>query len=84
MCFAEAKGRRMSRSGSQILRATHRIGMHGGGRSAAKTTRILRLGADIVCYCPPLDNPSQITAITGSMLMFEFVTLIAERLAAKG
>lgn len=42
------------------------------------------IGADIVCYCPPLDNPSQITAITGSMLMFEFVTLIAERLAAKG
>lgn len=35
------------------------------------------------CYCPPLDNPSPITAITGSMLMFEFVTLIAERLAAK-
>jgi len=42
------------------------------------------IGADIVCYCPPLDNPSQITAITGSMLMFEFVTLIAERLAVKG
>jgi len=42
------------------------------------------IGADIVCYCPPLDNPSQITAITGSMLMFEFVTLIAERFAVKG
>lgn len=41
------------------------------------------IGADIVCYCPPLDNPSQITAITGSMLMFEFATLIAERIASR-
>jgi len=40
------------------------------------------IGADIVCYCPPLDNPSQITGITASLLMLEFVTLIAERLAA--
>jgi hypothetical protein len=36
------------------------------------------------CSCPPLDHPSQIRAITGSMLMFEFVTRIAERLVAKG
>lgn len=39
------------------------------------------VGADIVCYCPPLDNPSQITALTASLLMLEFVTLIAERIA---
>lgn len=42
------------------------------------------VGADIVCYCPPLDNPSQITALTGSLLMLEFVTLMAERLAQRG
>lgn len=41
------------------------------------------IGADIVCYCPPLDNPSQITALTGSLLMLEFVTLIADRLATR-
>lgn len=41
------------------------------------------IGADIVCYCPALDNPSQITALTGSLLMLEFVTLIADRLATR-
>jgi len=37
------------------------------------------MGADIVCYCPPLDNPSQVTGITGAFLLYEFVTLIADR-----
>jgi guanidinopropionase len=37
------------------------------------------MGADFVCYCPPLDNPSQITALTISLLMHEAVTLIADR-----
>jgi guanidinopropionase len=37
------------------------------------------MGADIVCYCPPLDNPSQMTAIASSYLLHEFVTLIAEK-----
>jgi len=36
------------------------------------------MGADIVCYCPPLDNPSQITALTISSMMLEMVTLIAD------
>jgi guanidinopropionase len=36
------------------------------------------MGADFVCYCPPLDNPSQITALTVSLLMLEAVTLIAD------
>jgi guanidinopropionase len=36
------------------------------------------MGADFVCYCPPLDNPSQITALTASLLMLEAVTLIAD------
>jgi guanidinopropionase len=37
------------------------------------------IGADVVCLCPPLDNPSQISAITASLLLHEFVTLIADR-----
>jgi guanidinopropionase len=36
------------------------------------------MGADFVCYCPPLDNPSQITALTISLLMLEAVSLIAD------
>jgi guanidinopropionase len=36
------------------------------------------MGADIVCYCAPLDNPSQITALTISSMMLEMVTLIAD------
>jgi arginase family enzyme len=35
-------------------------------------------GADIVCYCPPLDNAAQITALTVSSMMLELVTLIAD------
>lgn len=37
------------------------------------------MGADIVCYCPPLDNPSQITALTISSMMLDMVALIADR-----
>jgi guanidinopropionase len=40
------------------------------------------MGADIVCYCPPLDTPSQITGLTASFLLHEFVTLIAERVSS--
>jgi guanidinopropionase len=36
------------------------------------------MGADIVCYCPPLDNAAQITALTVSSMMLELVTLIAD------
>jgi guanidinopropionase len=36
------------------------------------------MGADIVCYAPPLDNPSQITALTISSMMVELVTQIAD------
>jgi guanidinopropionase len=35
-------------------------------------------GADIVCYCPPLDNPGQITALTSSALLLHFVSLAAQ------
>jgi guanidinopropionase len=36
------------------------------------------MGADIVCYCPTLDNTAQITALTISSMMLELVTLIAD------
>jgi len=36
------------------------------------------MGADIVCYCPPLDNAAQLTALTISSMMLEIVTLIAD------
>ncbi len=42
------------------------------------------MGADVVCLSPPLDNPSQITAMTSSVLMLQFVTLIADRLGSGG
>ena len=35
------------------------------------------VGADIVCPMPTVDNPNQITALTGSVLMFEMLSLIA-------
>lgn len=36
------------------------------------------IGGDIVCFCPPLDNPGQITALTISAMMLEYVSLIAD------
>src|SRR5271165_3635466 len=41
------------------------------------------MGADIVCYCPPLDNAAQITALTISSMMLELVALIADFRARK-
>lgn len=35
-------------------------------------------GADIVCLCPPLDGPAQITTLTACGALLEFVTLIAD------
>lgn len=42
------------------------------------------IGADIVCYCPPLDNPAQTTALVASELLLECVSLIADRMHARG
>jgi guanidinopropionase len=39
------------------------------------------VGADIACYCPPLDNPAQITALTASEIMLQFVAHVAEHRA---
>ena len=36
------------------------------------------VGADIACFCPPLDNPAQITALTASQILLQFVAHIAE------
>jgi guanidinopropionase len=38
------------------------------------------VGADIVCPMPTVDSPNQITALTGSVLMFEMLCLIADYL----
>ena len=38
------------------------------------------IGADIVCPMPTVDNPNQITALTGSVLMFEMLCLIGDYL----
>lgn len=42
------------------------------------------VGADIVCICPPLDNPGQITALTASELMLQFVSHIADVRRGRG
>ena len=36
------------------------------------------IGADIVCFCPPLDNAAQTTAMTISQIMLQFVFHMAE------
>lgn len=41
------------------------------------------IGADIVCYVPPLDNPAEITALAVSSMMLEMVALIADFRANK-
>ncbi len=35
------------------------------------------IGADIACFCPPLDSPGQITALTASEMLLQYVALIA-------
>lgn len=36
------------------------------------------IGADIVCFVPPLDNPAETTALTISSMLLEMVSLIAD------
>lgn len=36
------------------------------------------VGADIACFCPPLDNPAQITALLCSELLLQWVSHIAD------
>jgi len=35
-------------------------------------------GADVVCFCPPLDTPGQITALTASEILLHCVSLAAQ------
>jgi guanidinopropionase len=35
-------------------------------------------GGDVVCYCPPLDGPAQITALTSSEILLNMVNLVAK------
>jgi guanidinopropionase len=41
------------------------------------------VGADIVCMIPSKDTPCQITAMTSVVLMFEMISLIADRLRSQ-
>lgn len=41
-------------------------------------------GGDIVCYCPPLDNPAQITALTSCEILLHLTTLAGEARQAAG
>jgi len=57
------------------------------GMRAAEAVDVLQglrgldvIGADIVCMIPGKDNPSQITAMTAMVLMFEMIALISDRL----
>lgn len=36
------------------------------------------VGADIVCFCPPLDNPNHVTAMTISEVMVQLLSHIAD------
>lgn len=36
------------------------------------------IGADIVCFCPPLDNPNRVTAMTISEFMVQLLSHIAD------
>jgi hypothetical protein len=42
------------------------------------------IGADIVCMIPSKDNPNNITAMNAMALMFEMISLIADRFNAAG
>lgn len=42
------------------------------------------IGADVVCYCPPLDNPAHTTALVVSEILLECVALIADRMRSRG
>lgn len=42
-------------------------------------------GGDVVCYCPPLDGPAQITALTSAEILLHMANLVAQaRLARRG
>ncbi|MFZ1727477.1 MAG: arginase family protein [Albidovulum sp.] len=42
------------------------------------------IGGDVVCLMPTKDSPNKITAFVAGAMMFEIVSLIADRLASRG
>ena len=42
------------------------------------------IGADVVCLMPTKDQPNQITSLVATSIMFELVSLIADRKSASG
>jgi guanidinopropionase len=57
-------------------------------KEALRTLQGLRgldlVGADLVCIMPTKDNPNQITAGNGAAILFELVSLMADRIAGEG
>ena len=57
-------------------------------KEALRTLQGLRgldlVGADLVCIMPTKDSPNQITAGNGAAILFELVSLMADRLAGEG
>jgi len=58
------------------------------GFTMTEASRILQglrgadvIGADVVCLMPTKDSPNAITAMNATALMFELVSLIADRLS---
>lgn len=55
-------------------------------KEALRTLQGLRgldlVGADLVCIMPTKDSPNQITAGNGAAILFEFVSLMADRIAS--
>jgi guanidinopropionase len=57
-------------------------------KEALRTLQGLRaldlVGGDVVCIMPTKDSPNQITAGNGAAILFELISLVADRLAATG
>jgi guanidinopropionase len=60
------------------------------GLRCADAIRILQslrgldiVGGDVVCLMPTKDSPNQITAMNASVIMFEMISLMADRMSAR-
>jgi guanidinopropionase len=42
------------------------------------------IGGDVVCMMPTKDSPNNITAMVGTAIMFEMISMIAENIATGG
>ena len=41
------------------------------------------IGGDVVCIMPTKDSPNQITAMVASAIMFEMISMIAEKISTQ-